>query len=99
MKKSGDIIVKIKGKVQRRIPRHKAKFIKLLTSGSKGSWRDSKPTLEFQLLEILQGHTNEHGWCNGPSGEGAVDVLCRIIQERDEAFKILALDRLRKFSA
>lgn len=48
-------------------------------------------TLEYQLLEILQKHAGERA---GDS-EGAVDTLCRIIHERDRAFEMLALDRLR----
>ena len=48
-----------------------------------------KFTLEFQLCEILCGHTGERG-----DNEGAVDTLCRIIHERDRAMTLLALDRL-----
>lgn len=51
-------------------------------------------SLEFQLCEILSSRAGEHN-CP-PCGEGAVDVLCRIIRERDRALKILALDRLKE---
>jgi hypothetical protein len=53
-------------------------------------------SLEFQLCEILTCKAGEHGDPNG-SGELPVDVLCRIIHERDQALKILALDRLKAF--
>ena len=49
-------------------------------------------TLEFQLLEALQGRTGERGHEEGP-----VDTLYRIIHERDAALLILGLDRLRNF--
>jgi hypothetical protein len=47
-------------------------------------------SLEYQLTEILQRHCGERG-----HNEGAVDTLCRIICERDQALLVLALDRLR----
>jgi len=47
-------------------------------------------TLEYQLCEVLQSRAGERGFT-----EGAVDALCRIINERDQALLILALDRLR----
>lgn len=49
-------------------------------------------TLEFQLCEVLQSRAGERG-----HNEGAVDALCRIIAERDDALMILALDRLREY--
>src|ERR1700733_3228570 len=54
-------------------------------------WRElgSIRPLEHQLCEILQSHAGERG-----HNEGAVDVLCRIIRERDRALLTLALDRL-----
>ena len=48
-------------------------------------------TLEFQLLEGLQGRAGERG-----HDEGAVDCLYRIIHERDRALLILGLDRLKE---
>jgi hypothetical protein len=49
-------------------------------------------SLEYQLCEVLGKHCGERG-----DNEGAVDTLCRIISERDEALQILALDRLYRF--
>ena len=51
-----------------------------------------RQSLEFQLCEILQTKLGEIG--SPANGEGAVDVLCRIIHERDTALAILARDRL-----
>ena len=61
------------------------------THGRPVKIRVKKPTLEYQLLEVLQGHAGERGYT-----EGAVDTLCRIVHERDMAFKILAIDRLKE---
>jgi hypothetical protein len=49
-------------------------------------------SLEYELTEILSHHVNEGGrWSEG---EGAADVLRRIISERDRAMNLLALDRI-----
>ena len=48
--------------------------------------------LEYELTEILSRHCGERNICN--EGEGAVETLCRIIQERDRAMTLLAMDRL-----
>lgn len=50
--------------------------------------------LEYDLTEILSRHVGERPE-DQKHGEGAVDVLCRIIRERDTAMKLLALDRMR----
>jgi hypothetical protein len=52
--------------------------------------RRIKPTLEHQLCEVLMRHVGERG-----HDEGAVDTLCRILHERDQAMTLLALDRMR----
>jgi hypothetical protein len=52
--------------------------------------RQAKVTLTQQLCEVLAGHVGERG-----HNEGAVDVLCRIIAERDRAMTLLALDRMK----
>ena len=63
--------------------------------------RKTSLTTEYQLCEqlceILAKHAGERAYTHmhGMHGEGAVDVLCRIIRERDLAFEVLALDRLR----
>lgn len=50
-----------------------------------------RPTkLEYNLTEILSRYCGERNHT-----EGAEDTLCRIIQERDRAMTILALDRLK----
>ena len=56
----------------------------------KGRQKIPKLTLEYQLCGILQVRAGERG-----HSEGAVDVLCRIIHERDRALTVLALDRLK----
>lgn len=48
--------------------------------------------LEYELTEILSRHCGERNLTG--CGEGAVETLCRIIQERDRAMTLLALDRL-----
>ena len=47
-------------------------------------------TLEYRLCETLLPHAGERG-----RDESALDCLERIIRERDQALKILALDRLK----
>lgn len=49
-------------------------------------------SLEFQLCEVLSSRCGERG-----QTEGAVDTLCRIIAERDDAMRAIALDRLLAF--
>jgi hypothetical protein len=51
--------------------------------------------LELELCAILAGHVGER-YENRQHGEGAVEVLERIIFERDRALEILALDRLKR---
>lgn len=50
--------------------------------------------LEYELTEILSRHVGER-FENQTHGEGAVEVLCRIIRERDTAMTLLALDRMK----
>lgn len=54
-------------------------------------------SLEYQLTEVLSRYCGERiGNGTEACGEGAVETLERIVWERDQALKILALDRLRK---
>jgi hypothetical protein len=46
-------------------------------------------SLENMLVGILANHAGERGY-----SEGAVEVLERIIRERDKAFTVLALGQL-----
>lgn len=48
-------------------------------------------TLEYQLTEILSAHVGERGY-----QEGAVDVLGRIIRERNQAMTLLALKQMNE---
>ena len=50
-------------------------------------------SLEHQLCEGLLSDAGGRGY-----DEGAVDTLYRIKRERDQAFLILALDRLERFA-
>lgn len=50
-------------------------------------------TLEYQLCEVLMQYCGERG-----DNEGAVDTLCRIVHERDQAMEALALDRMKRVS-
>jgi hypothetical protein len=47
-------------------------------------------SLEYRLCEMLSRHAGERG-----VDEGAEDTLGRIIYERNRAFELLALDRLK----
>lgn len=49
-------------------------------------------SLEYQLCEILAQHNGERG-----DNEGAVDVLARIIAERNRAMTLLALNQMKNF--
>lgn len=51
--------------------------------------------LEYDLTVILSKHVGER-FEDQRNGEGAVDVLCRIIAERDAAMTLLALDRMKR---
>lgn len=53
-------------------------------------------SLEYELTSILSEHCGERAHTHLDGGEGAVDTLCRIIAERDQAFLLLALDRLKR---
>lgn len=50
--------------------------------------------LEYELTEILSRHVGER-FEDQRTGEGAIEVLCRIIRERDAAMTLLALDRMK----
>lgn len=45
-------------------------------------------SLEYRLCEVLLPYCGERGT---PGGEDAVDTLCRIIAERNQALTVLAL--------
>lgn len=75
-----------------RVPIRKTKS-RLAALNWNSEQRDSMALLGFDLCEVLVANAGEHGG----AGEGALDTLCRIIAERDRAFKILALDRLKRF--
>jgi hypothetical protein len=68
-----------------------SKRTKRLPKGEKpAAYYDS---LEYQLCHALLPYAGERGQ---PNGEGALETLERIIRERNAAFQILALDRLKQ---
>ncbi len=51
--------------------------------------------LEYDLTYILSNHNGER-YQHRRHGEGAVEVLTRIIAERDAAMRLLSLDRMKE---